>query len=66
MACSLRPTPFAARDPHHFPRILDFLRDGVVEVVPPEILAPLRREADFYSIDPLRQALQVSADFLGC
>jgi len=58
-------TSFTAihRDPQYFPRILDFLRDGVVEDVPPEILAPLQREADFYSIDPLRQALQLKVWF---
>ena len=51
--------PFPHRDPEHFPRILAFLRDGVVEEVPQLVYPSLLREANFYSLDNLIGALQV-------
>ena len=47
------------RDPEHFPRILAFLRDGVVEEVPPLTRPSLLREAHFYSLDPVIRELEV-------
>ena len=54
--------PFPCRDPEHFPRILAFLRDGVVEQVPPLTQASLLREAHFYSLDPIVRELEVCGD----
>ena len=51
--------PFSHRDPEHFPRILAFLRDGVVEDVPQVVYPSLLREANFYSLDNLVSVLQV-------
>ena len=50
------------RDPEHFPRVLAFLRDGVVDDVPPQAHPSLLREAHFYSLDPLIAKLEVCVD----
>ena len=47
------------RDPEHFPRILAFLRDGVVDEVAAQAHPSLLREAHFYSLDPLIRELEV-------
>ena len=56
---------FLPRDPEHFPRILTFLRDGVVDKVPPQAHPSLLREAHFFSLDPLVRELQVCEDVVG-
>ena len=47
------------RDPEHFPRILTFLRDGVVAKVSQLVFPSLLREVNFYSLDNLTSALQL-------
>ena len=58
----LKIMPSSHRDPEHFPRILAFLRDGVVEEVPPLRRASLLREAQFYSLDPVIMELEVCCE----
>ena len=53
------PRHFPCRDPEHFPRILAFLRDRVVDEVIPCEHPSLLREAHFYSLDPLIKELEV-------